>query len=122
VQAGQQLLDALHRQDPNIAIPSYDKSAFSGAGDRRPISEWDIVNKDGQQPVDVVIMEGWCVGFRALPNDELQKRWKEACARAANVDYTGQLGRVELENVAFINDRLLAYNALTDRLEAFIYM
>jgi D-glycerate 3-kinase len=121
-QAGRQLLDALHRQESDIAIPSYDKSAFTGAGDRRPLSEWTIVNKGGQQPVDVVILEGWCVGFRPLSNDEIRKRWNEARAEALEAKYNGQLGRIELENVLFINDSLLAYNDLTDRLAAFIYM
>jgi pantothenate kinase-related protein Tda10 len=122
VHTAQQLLDALHQQESDIAIPSYDKSAFSGAGDRRPASEWTIVNKGGHQPVDVVILEGWCVGFRALSNEELQKRWNEARAQALEDGYKGQLGRVKLEDVLFINDSLLAYDHLTDRLAAFIYM
>jgi D-glycerate 3-kinase len=126
IRAGAQLLQALARQETDVSLPSYDKSAFSGAGDRRPRSEWTIVNPGGRRPVDVVIMEGWCVGFRALPDEELRSRWRSAHEKATSAagsdEYEGQLGRVKLEDVAFINDSLRAYDDLTDKLAALIYM
>jgi len=42
-----------------VSVPRYDKSAHSGAGDRRPESEWSTCDL----PVDVIILEGWCLGF-----------------------------------------------------------
>jgi D-glycerate 3-kinase len=126
VRAGRQLLQALARQEADVSLPSYDKSAFSGAGDRRPRSEWTIVNSGGQRAVDVVIMEGWCVGFRALPDEELRSRWRSAHENATSAakrdEYKGQLGRAKLEDVTFINDSLRAYDDLTDQLAALIYM
>mmetsp|Transcript_15673 Transcript_15673/g.47400 ORF Transcript_15673/g.47400 Transcript_15673/m.47400 type:complete len:339 (+) Transcript_15673:25-1041(+) len=52
-------LDALRRPG-TVAIPRYDKSAHAGKGDRRPAADWPAV----QAPVDVVVLEGWCLGFR----------------------------------------------------------
>ena len=40
----------------------YDKSAFSGQGDRADPSTWPHV----EAPVDVVLFEGWMLGFAAL--------------------------------------------------------
>lgn len=51
----------LKNQQP-VSIPKYDKSAFSGAGDREPEDKWQKFDK----PVDLVIMEGWFNGYRAM--------------------------------------------------------
>lgn len=54
-------------------IPVYDKAAAGGRGDRRPPDTW----REVQGPFDLVIVEGWMLGFRpakhaagelALPN------------------------------------------------------
>lgn len=62
-----------------VAIPSYDKSAFGGRGDRRPRSEWPARTA----PVDVVILEGWCVGFQPLPDVKLPEAQARARAETA---------------------------------------
>ncbi|KAJ2160080.1 hypothetical protein GGF46_002538 [Coemansia sp. RSA 552] len=43
-------------------IPAFDKGLNAGYGDRVPKSQWTRVDA----PVDVVLFEGWCLGFRAL--------------------------------------------------------
>ena len=48
IDTGIKLFEALADRQRNIKIPSYDKSAFSGAGDRRPESEWETVNDEGE--------------------------------------------------------------------------
>lgn len=55
-------LDALRAGD-NVDVPRYDKTAHNGRGDRAPRSAWARVFND----VDVVLLEGWCMGFRAAP-------------------------------------------------------
>ncbi|RMX70274.1 hypothetical protein DD238_000070 [Peronospora effusa] len=45
-----------------IVLPRYDKSKHNGRGDRAPLSEWD--RKQG--PLDVLRLEGWCMGFQAI--------------------------------------------------------
>jgi len=107
-----------------VKIPSYDKSAFSGAGDRRPEAEWETVNADDQPPVEVVVFEGWCVGFRALSLNDVERRWEDAKSeqRTKGENYQGQLGKLLPGNIMFVNAKLKQYDALTDRFNAFIQM
>lgn len=124
VKTGIELFDALSNRKSNIKVPSYDKSQFNGAGDRKPESEWDTVNREGQKPVEVVVFEGWCVGFRALSDAEVEKKWTQAKEQAAKNDgsYKGRLGHLKLEDVLFVNKKLREYDALTDRFGAFMHM
>lgn len=55
-----------------IEIPSFDKSLFNGEGDRLPEGS----GQKAQAPVDVVILEGWCLGFYPLEDDILEKAYK----------------------------------------------
>jgi D-glycerate 3-kinase len=48
-------------------IPSFDKSLFQGDADRLPRSQW--LNVSGS--LDILVFEGWCLGFQALPEGEL---------------------------------------------------
>jgi D-glycerate 3-kinase len=100
-------------------VPQYDKSAFSGLGDRVPESQWAPVNSvlsDPQQRrVQVVLVEGWCVGFRPLPAAEVEARWRSGSTRT--------LHSHKVEHLLFINEQLRAYDAaLTDRLDAFVHI
>lgn len=60
-------LDAL-RKGRQVSIPRYDKTAFDGRGDRAPKENWKQVGGGG---VDVVLLEGWCLGFEPIPIDGL---------------------------------------------------
>lgn len=124
VQLGKDLFQALADRETNIKVPSYDKSAFNGAGDQRPESEWEIVNAEGKAPVEVIVFEGWCVGFRALSDEQVEEKWKaakEQYEREAK-NYKGQLGKLKLEDALFVNDKLREYDVLTDRFGAFVHM
>jgi D-glycerate 3-kinase len=55
----------------DVKIPKFDKSAHEGYGGRAPETEWSRI----LGPVDVVILEGWCLGFYPLEEDELASRW-----------------------------------------------
>ncbi len=55
-------LDSLLAGEP-VQIPRFDKAA----DDRYPQADWDTVNT----PVQVVLLEGWCLGATAQPIDEL---------------------------------------------------
>lgn len=95
-------------------IPSYDKSAFDGQGDRVPECKWVTVNGNGQTPIDVVILEGWCLGFRALDEAHLTAYWTKAMeARDEDPGYRGRLGYNRLEDVRFVNDALKEYDVIT---------
>ncbi|KAH8193665.1 hypothetical protein TruAng_012169 [Truncatella angustata] len=94
-------------------IPQYDKSAFAGQGDRGPESAWEPVNQTGQPKVQVVIFEGWCVGFRPLSSGEVKAKW-EAPSRTLNLH--------RLEHLLFVNERLRAYDPITELIDAFIHI
>ena len=95
-------------------IPSYDKSAFRGQGDRTPQDEWKVVNGVGEARISVVIFEGWCVGFRALKEQELWNKWEEAVVQRKGGHYQGRLGWNRVEDVEFVNEALRGYDALTE--------
>ncbi len=102
------LISSLSAGERSI-IPSYDKSAHAGKGDRVPDGEWKKV-EPGE--VEVVIFEGWCIGFRALDGDELMQKWKEAVAQRDTDLYKGRLGWNRFEDVEFVNDAWRRYEEL----------
>ncbi|KAK0357417.1 hypothetical protein LTR94_000451 [Friedmanniomyces endolithicus] len=124
IDLGVRLFDALAKSEANIRLPSYDKSAYSGSGDRRPETEWETVNAEGKPPVEVVVFEGWCVGFRPLDDKEVERKWRAAQAEyeSKDAEYQGQLGKLQLLSVLFVNAKLREYDALTDRFGAFMHI
>jgi D-glycerate 3-kinase len=92
--------DLKHINDPpvdgnvrKVYLPSFDKSLYGGAGDRVPSAVVKCA------PVDVVIMEGWCVGFGPVTQEEIDVRWREA---TKEIDY-------QREDIIEINGRLKDY-------------
>lgn len=65
-------MHALHKNQDSVSIPSYDKSLFNGEGDRAAGTH------ELQLPVDVVIVEGWFLGFRAVGADRLESMQSES--------------------------------------------
>ena len=51
-------------------IPVYDKSAHTGRGDRAPESDWRAIT----EPLDVVFVEGWMLGFEAIADSAIEDR------------------------------------------------
>ncbi|KAF2431336.1 P-loop containing nucleoside triphosphate hydrolase protein [Tothia fuscella] len=103
-------------------LPVYDKSQYQGAGDRTDTTTWEEVNRPGSSPIDVVILEGWCVGFRALSDAELEAKWNEARNLVESGDGVGQLGRLKLSDVQFVNNALAGYESIWDKFDAFIHI
>jgi len=101
------------RNGEETKVPSYDKSAFAGKGDRVPPENWAAVNRKGESKIKIVILEGWCVGFRPLPAEELENRWKEAVKQRDARNYQGRLGWNKLINLEFVNKALIEYEGLT---------
>ena len=124
---GLSLFHSLKNRESNIRIPSYDKSAHNGAGDRVPEEQWDVVNKPGEKPIDVIIFEGWCVAFRPLTNEAVAQKWHdavntEAARKQRNESPSGRLGFNRLEDALFVNDALRSYDQITDFLDAFVFL
>lgn len=62
------------KQGKAMTMPTYDKGAKGGKGDRRADELWTRVNG----PLDVIVLEGWCIGFRALPRDRVEEILRQA--------------------------------------------
>lgn len=97
-----------------VKIPQYDKSQFSGQGDRVPSTEWTSVNGPSQPKAQVIIFEGWCVGFRALSDEEV-------VAKQAQPG-TVTLHKHRLEDLQFVNEKLRAYEVINKCFDAFIHI
>ena len=110
------------RNGNQTRIPSYDKSAFNGQGDRTPIEKWSTVNEQGDSNIKIVIFEGWCVGFRAMPEFKLKIQWEDAIKQRENAEYQGRLGYNKLEDVEYVNEALKDYDQLTNELDALIHI
>lgn len=52
-----------------VAVPRYDKSQNQGRGDRADESSWPTV----QGPLDIVLFEGWMLGFQPLAAADVEK-------------------------------------------------
>jgi D-glycerate 3-kinase len=115
VKLGTETFAAIANRKHDIQVPSYDKSAFGGTGDRLPIDEWTICNREGEPPVEVVIFEGWCVGFRALSDAEVERKWKAEVQKFESKGdaYEGRLGKLQLDSVLFVNNKLREYDEMT---------
>jgi D-glycerate 3-kinase len=68
IELGTATLRALEDQAEGcpVMVPRYDKSAHGGNGDRSTESKWKIV----ESPADVVLVEGWMLGFQPNPRAE----------------------------------------------------
>lgn len=115
VPLGLRVFNSLRAGEPT-KIPAYDKSAFNGEGDRAPEEQWETVNdvSMGQERIKVVIFEGWCVGFRALGDEDLYNAWSEALGMRRNYTYDGQLGYLDFDHVKIVNKALKAYDVFTE--------
>lgn len=70
VALGERTLERLAalRADESTRIAAYDKTAHAGRGDRRDEGEWPAITG----PLDVVVLEGWCLGFRPVHESALR--------------------------------------------------
>lgn len=64
VALGVRTFEALRGADGTASVPVFDKSLHAGEGDRVEPVQVPL-------PVDVVIVEGWCMGFYPLSDDAL---------------------------------------------------
>ncbi len=63
LQLAQETLQQLINRDSSVAIPKFDKAK----DDRMATTDWPVI----EAPVDIVILEGWCVHAQAQPMQEL---------------------------------------------------
>lgn len=88
---GCSVIDALvaDRGD-GVAVPAYDKSARGGRGDRAPESSWRVATG----PFDLVLFEGWMLGFAPVEVDALADP-RMAAANALLAGYAAWTARCD---------------------------
>ncbi|TFY80099.1 hypothetical protein EWM64_g3916 [Hericium alpestre] len=86
----------------SVKIPFFDKSLFGGEGDRVPETEWITV----ERPLDVVLFEGWCVGFCPQSRDEIERRMGET---PIGLDGFFDISQYTLGDVLEVNELLVDY-------------
>ncbi|KAH8918989.1 P-loop containing nucleoside triphosphate hydrolase protein [Atractiella rhizophila] len=99
------------RRREELTLPSYDKSLHDGRGDR--VEGRMVVHGNLAKEVEIVIFEGWMVGFSPLAERHLVERWENA--------KDGEwIKRYSLETLLDSNRRLIAYQALWKEIDCFV--
>jgi len=101
VPLGTQVLNSLRQiNEPDaegtVSIPIFDKSLHSGEGDRT--RKKTVVNR----PLDVIIMEGWCIGFYPVPWETIEQRYASSGPSRSSFTF-------RKEDVLEINELLRPY-------------
>ncbi|OOQ91652.1 hypothetical protein PEBR_08952 [Penicillium brasilianum] len=100
--------ESLKTSTGDILIPSFDKSMFNGEGGRAPQESWRRV--PAGTTVDVVVFEGWCIGFQPLTDDFVQERWdKELQTRTRTKYPTQTLKDHAIDHLLNVNNSLRRY-------------
>ncbi|KAJ2746235.1 hypothetical protein GGI20_001515 [Coemansia sp. BCRC 34301] len=118
VDLGRNTLSALLRNDSAVNIPAYDKSLNGGYGDRVPQTEWQVA----VPPIDVVLFEGWSLGFRALDDGEFA-HFIDKVRKPGGSVLCKHSRKYSDQSLRAINDNLEKYESLLYPLiDAWIYM
>ena len=96
----------------DVELPSFDKSLFGGEGDRA------LSGTVVRPPVDVVLFEGWCVGFYPIPREEVERRFAAPVTGLEEAFFEKRGYRVE--DVLDVNERLISYVSWWDLFDAFV--
>ncbi|KAF7921415.1 hypothetical protein EAE99_007723 [Botrytis elliptica] len=103
-------------------IPSYDKSLHSGLGDRSPSTRTVNDSSQNQRPIQIILFEGWCVGFRSLPPTSISILHKNSLSLPSSPQNPTTLRDHPLSSLLFINQKLKDYDILTDTFDIFIHI
>lgn len=98
--------------DSNIIIPTYDKGAFNGEGDRLDSSSWIYLK---ERP-SVIIFEGWFNGFLPLDDDQIRLSYLSAD------DQESSIKKHAMFQIEDINERLKAYSKIWEFFDYFIFI
>jgi D-glycerate 3-kinase len=109
VDLGVKTLSALKAGEHKVKLPQFDKSLFAGEGDRLPLDDVRLILVEQPPPLDIVIVEGWCVGFYPISEDALLGRWNDVWKFEREKLGLGEEEMGTLEDVRMINHMLKDY-------------
>ena len=119
IDLGVKTLSALKAGDHRVRLPQFDKSLFAGEGDRLPLDDDRIVVVEQPPLLDIVILEGWCVGFHPISEEALLSRWDVWTLERKKLEMRGEdLGT--LDDVKAINHILKDYLRLWTFFNVFV--
>lgn len=98
---------SLKKSSEDTLIPFFDKSLFNGEGDRAPRESWRRVPAGTR--VDVVVFEGWCVGFQPLIDEVIKERWNKELQAQTTKYPTQTLKDHAIEHFLDVNNNLRRY-------------
>lgn len=104
-----QIFHDLIARKPRVLIPQYDKSCYDGKGDRLPQDKWLVIDR----PVDIVLFEGWFLGYQPLNDDLIRLNY----LRAGPFSIIQGNKMYEIEKV---NEDLKQYQSIWDFFTKFI--
>lgn len=91
--------------------PAYDKSLHQGQRGRVPVDEWEEVGLG--RDLEVLIFEGWALGFEPLTQEEVATRWEHTKAadgkRSQDPFVITTLAEHELSHLLLMNENLERY-------------
>ncbi|KAF5966223.1 hypothetical protein FBULB1_11769 [Fusarium bulbicola] len=106
-----QVLGRVENDKKVVRWPAFDKSLHSGQGGRVPVEDWQEVSLD--EGLDVLIFEGWALGFKPLSDEEVKRKWERAKASEAQQSeewaLTNTLASHDLSHLLLINENLRRY-------------
>ncbi|KAL8743141.1 MAG: hypothetical protein Q9190_004480 [Brigantiaea leucoxantha] len=113
------LKEMSRREEGVVLVPTYNKAARNGQGDRRAKEQWVEVKR----PLDVIILEGWCIGFRPLSNHQIQETVKRT-EEKYKIEAGGQCHVHELkEQVGMQDQEMISAEVLLEHhVEHLLYM
>ncbi|ESZ90763.1 hypothetical protein SBOR_8855 [Sclerotinia borealis F-4128] len=116
-----QLFTTLLQTPPQpTPIPFYDKSLHHGLGDRSPTFRTVNDTAQNQRPIQIILFEGWCVGFRSLSLSSIAHAHQASLALPPTSTTYTTLRDHPLSSLLFINEKLREYDVITDTFNIFI--
>ncbi|EPY50376.1 glycerate kinase [Schizosaccharomyces cryophilus OY26] len=93
--------------DTPIEIPFYDKSKYNGYGDRADKSRWQVVSP---KEVDLVLFEGWMVGFEPMDPCMLSVRARSTKWQSLE------------DSLLWVNEQLARYQPVFEKIDSLVQL
>ena len=104
--------------DNHIKIPRYNKLLHNGLGDRDVESNWEVITDPSD--VDVVLFEGWMLGFQSIDDSEIKEI--ENTSQHSLVSPPLYPQPVNMTGISQVNEELKAYKALHELFDGWLVL
>ncbi|KAJ3514494.1 hypothetical protein NLJ89_g2354 [Agrocybe chaxingu] len=121
VALGLKILSALKDGSAPVELPRFDKSLFNGEGDRLPMDGTGVVITQPPR-LDVLILEGWFVGFHPISREEILNCWNGVWKDEREKLGLGENEMGRVVDVEVINEKLKEYLELWSFFDVFVQL